>query len=133
MPSDAENRRDALIRAARLARVGPGADYDEAAACADAAAQHLLHFMRLNGEFALGLLQASSYLLSGSLRDDYQTLQQVSTMTDRAIRAAPNNPDIVRRAYTIFTRMSPDAPGSAADVILTDANWETLPQSELLE
>ncbi|RJO62130.1 MAG: hypothetical protein C4542_04990, partial [Dehalococcoidia bacterium] len=66
MPSLQEERREALIRAAQLARVSPGLDYDEAAVAADAAAAHLLEFMRLNGEFALGLLQAASYLLSGT-------------------------------------------------------------------
>jgi hypothetical protein len=133
MPSKEEDRREALIRAAQLARVRPGLDYDEAVDASDAAAAHLLEFMRVNGEFALGLLQASSYLLSGTSREDYETLSEVSNMTDYAIRIAPRNPDVLRRAYTIFQRLMPDLKRSQNDIIITDANWETLPERELLE
>ena len=128
-----EERREALIKAAALARVRPGLDYDETAVAADAAAAHLLDFMRQKGDFALGLLQASSYLLSGTNRDDYEVLCEVNRMTDRAIRASPRNPDILRRAYTIFQRLLPDINASQDDIILTDANWETLPKQDLLE
>jgi hypothetical protein len=131
--STAEERREALIKAAQLARVKPGEDYDTATCAADEAAEHLLDFMHRRGEFALGLLQASSYMLSGTRRDEYEVREQVNYMTDKAIRSAPGNPDILRRAYTIFTRLTPDAASSEADVILTDANWENLPKRDLLE
>jgi hypothetical protein len=39
MPSMQEDRREALISAARLARVSPGLDCDETAAAADGAAR----------------------------------------------------------------------------------------------
>ena len=132
MPSKEENRREALIKAAQIARVRPGQDYDEAAIAADAAAAYLLDFMYRNGEFALGLLQAASYMLSGASREEYETLDEANRLTDRAIRCAPRNPDVLRRAYTIFQRLLPD-PGRPDDIILTDANWETLPGRELLE
>ncbi len=132
MPS-IENRREALIEARRLARVKPGEDCDEAARAADAAAAYLLDFMRQEGEFALGLVQTASYLLSGSQCEEDGIRYQADRMADRALAAAPNNPDILRRAYTIFTRLSPDAARSEADIILTDASWETLPKRELLE
>jgi hypothetical protein len=127
-----EDRREALIKAARLARVRPGLDYTEAAIAADAAAAYLLDFMYRNGEFALGLLQAASYMLSGVDREEYETLDEANRLTDRAIGRAPRNPDVLRRAYTIFQRLADD-PNRPDDIILTDANWETLPKRELLE
>jgi hypothetical protein len=133
MTSNEEDRREALVRAARLARVQPGWDFDEAAIASDAAATHLLEFMERNGEFALGLLQAASYMLSGANREDYDLLSEVNRLTDRAIRRAPRNPDVLRRAYTIFQRLSADPSRPENDIILTDANWETLPRQELLE
>jgi hypothetical protein len=132
MPSKEEERREALIQAAKMAHVNPGMDYDEAALAADAAAAQLLDFMRVNGEFALGLLQAASYMLSGTRRDEYDILWEVNRLTDRAIRIAPRNPDIVRRSFTIFQRMIPDAT-CPRDIIITDTNWETLPPRELLD
>jgi hypothetical protein len=131
--ANAEKRREALIKAAALARVSPGQDCDEAAITADAAATHLLEFMRINGDFALGLLQAASYMLSGTRCDEYDTCCDVSWMTDKAITLAPRNPDVLRRAYTIFQRLLPDPSRSKNEIILTDANWETLPRQEFLE
>jgi hypothetical protein len=128
-----DDRREALIEAHRLSRVKPGAECEEIAQAADAAAAHLIAFMRRQGDFALGLLQAASYLLSGTAGEEDDTKYRAENMADRAIRAAPNNPDILRRAYTIFLRLSPDAARSEADIILTDSNWETLPKRELLE
>ena len=133
MPSMQEDRREALIRASQLARVRPGEGYDEAAAAADAAAAHLLEFMRLNGEFAMGLLQAASYVLSGTAREEDDMRQEAGNMTDLAIRIAPRNPDVMRRAYTILQRLLPDPSRPQNDIIITDANWETLPERELLE
>ncbi len=133
MPSMQQSRREALISAAQLARVRPGADYDEAAIASDAAAVQLIDFMRHNGEFAMGLLQASSYLLSGMSRDEADIRQEASQMTDLAINIAPRNPDVMRRAYTIFQRLLPELKSTQHDIIITDANWETLPGRELLE
>ena len=128
-----EARREALIRAAKLARVSPGLDCDEAAIAADAAAAHLLDFMRREGDFALGLLQAASYMLSGTSREEDDMRHEASNMADYAIRIAPRNPDVLRRAITIFRRLMPDPARSGNNIILTDANWETLPERELLE
>ena len=128
----AEDRREALIKAAGIARVRPGVDYEEAAVAADSAASHLLDFMRRNGDFAVGLLQARSYMLSGTRREDLDMLWEVSRLTDLAIGLAPNNPDVLRRAFTIFQRMAPELSRSPNDIIITDANWETLPQRDLL-
>ena len=128
-----EERRGVLIRAAQLARVGPGLDYEEAATAADAAAAHLLEYMRLNGEFALGLLQTASYLLSGTCREEDDMRQEAGNMADLAIRIAPRNPDVLRRAYTILQRLLPDPSRPQNDIIITDTNWETLPERELLE
>jgi len=128
----AEDRRTVLIEAHQLALVTPGEDAATAARTADAAAAHLLEFMRQRGDFALGMLQAASYLLSGESQEYNETRLLAAQLTERALSAAPNNPDILRRAYTIFARLSPDASYSEADVFLTDANWETLPQMELL-
>jgi hypothetical protein len=128
-----DERRQALIEAAQLARVRPGLDYDEAVAASDNAAAHLLDFMRRKGDFAIGLLQAASYMLCGANRNDYDVLYEVDRMTDRAIRAAPRNPDVLRRAFTIFQRLTPDPSRSERDIILPDANWETLPARDLLE
>jgi len=133
MPSKEGNRRAALIKAAALARVRPGADYDEGAITSDAAAEHLLDFMYRNGEFSLGLLQAASYLLSGTKREELETLDQVNRLAERALRIAPGNPDVLRRAFTIFQQLIPDPGRSENDIILTDTNWETLPERELLE
>ena len=133
MPSKEEDRREALIKAARLARVRPGADYDEAAETADAAAEHLLNFMYSNGEFSLGLLQAASYLLSGTRREELEALDEVNRLAERAIRMAPRNPDVLRRAFTIFQRLMPDPGRSENDIIITDTNWEMLPKRDLLE
>ncbi len=127
-----EERREALIHAAWLARVSPGLDYDETAAAADAAAAHLLEFMRLNGEFALGLLQAASYVLSGTSCEEDDMRQEAGNMADLAIRIASRNPDVLRRAYTILQRLLPDPNRPQNDIIITDANWETLPERELL-
>jgi hypothetical protein len=88
--------------------------------------------MRRNGEFALGLLQAASYMLSGTQAEDFEMLCEVNQLTDRAIRLSPRNPDVLRRAFTIFQRLLPDA-SRPNDVIITDTNWETLPTRELLE
>ena len=133
MTTNVEDRRQALIKAAKLAHVRPGLDYDETAAAADCAAAQLLDFMRLNGDFAIGLLQAASYMLSGTRGADSDMLWAVDQVTDRAIRLAPGNPDVLRRAYTIFQRMMFDLNSSHNDVIITDTNWETLPQQELLD
>jgi len=89
MQSKEEDRREALIRASKLARVSPGLDYDEAAIAADAAATHLLDFMRREGDFAMGLLQAASYMLSGARREEDDMRQEASSMADYAIRIAP--------------------------------------------
>jgi hypothetical protein len=133
MSSKEEARREALIKAAQIARVRPGADFDEGAITADAAAAHLLEFMRLHGEFALGLLQAASYMLSGADREEHERLDAAAGMTDRAISLSPRNPDVLRRAFTIFQRLMPDTPIHPNDIIITDTNWETLPKRDLLE
>ena len=133
MTANAEERREALIKAAKLARVHPGLGYEEAAAAADSAASQLLDFMRRNGDFALGLLQAASYMLSGTSSEELDMLWEVNRLTDRAISIAPGNPDVLRRAYTIFQRMTPEVGASRNDIIITDINWETLPQRELLD
>ena len=89
--------------------------------------------MRRNGDFALGLLQAASYMLSGTRSEDLDMLWEVNHLTDKAIILAHGNPDVLRRAYTIFQRMTPDLSISRNDIIITDTNWETLPQRELLD
>ena len=132
MTANAEDRRQALVKAAKTAHVSHGRDYDEAASAADSAAAQLLDFMCRNGDFALGLLQAASYMLSGTRSEDLDMLWEVNHLTDRAIILAPGNPDVLRRAYTIFQRMTPDLSISRNDIIITDTNWETLPQRELL-
>jgi len=75
-----EDRRKALIHASQLARVSPGLGYDETAAAADAAAAHLLEFMRLNGEFALGLLLVKE--------TNHIDIDDASTITSVASEAA---------------------------------------------
>ena len=133
MTATADDRRAALIKAAKTAHVSLGLDYDETATAADSAAAQLLDFMRRNGDFAIGLLQAASYMLSGTRSEDLDMLWEVNRLTDRAINLAPGNPDVLRRAYTIFQRMTPELGSSRNDIIITDANWETLPQRELLD
>jgi hypothetical protein len=133
MTANPEDRREALVKAAKIAHVRPGLGYDEAAVAADAGAALLLDFMRCNGDFALGLLQAASYILSGERSDDSDTLWEVNSLTNRAIMLAPGNPDVLRRAFTIFQRMLPDCNSSRNDIIITDTNWETLPQPDLLD
>ena len=133
MTANAEDRRQALVKAAKIAHVSHGLDYEEETAAADSAAAQLLDFMRRNGDFALGLLQAASYMLSGTRAEDFDMLWDVNRLTDRAISMAPGNPDIIRRAYTIFQRMTPGSGASRDDIIITDTNWETLPQRELLD
>ncbi len=128
-----DDRRDALIEARRRAKVKPGEESEVAAAAADAAADYLTDFMRRNGSFALGLVQAASYMLSGTTAEDDDTRYRAERMAERALSAAPNNPDILRRVYTIFVRLSPNAANSGADIILTDASWETLATRALLE
>ena len=133
MTANPEDRREALVKAAKIAHVSPGLDYDEAAVAADAGAALLLDFMRRNGDFALGLLQTASYILSGKRSDDSDTLWAVNSLTNRAIMLAPGNPDVLRRAFTIFQRMLPDCNSSRNDIIITDTNWEILPQPDLLD
>ncbi len=132
MPDTGENRREALVHAAGLARVCSYWEYDEVAAASDAAADYLLDFMRHNGDFAIGLLQAASYMLSGTKSEGHETIDEVNFMTERAISLAPRNPDVLRRAFTIFQRLT-NALVHSGDIILPDANWETLPQRERLE
>jgi hypothetical protein len=132
MPDTGENRREALVKAAGLARVCSGWEYDEVAAASDAAADYLLDFMHHNGDFAIGLLQAASYMLSGANNQENETIDEVNCMTERAISIAPRNPDVLRRAFTIFQRLT-NVLIQSGDLIMPDANWETLPQRELLE
>jgi hypothetical protein len=80
MPSMQQSRREALISAAQLARVRPGADYDESAITSDAAAVQLIEFMRHNGEFALGLLQVKE--------TNHIDIDDASTITSVASEAA---------------------------------------------
>ena len=128
-----DERRQALIQAAALARVRPSLEYEETLVASDAAATYLLDFMRRRGDFAIGLLQAASYMLGGASGDDESILYEVDRMTDRAIQAAPRNPDVLRRAYTILQRLVPDPNRRVNDIILPDANWETLPKRDLLD
>jgi hypothetical protein len=72
-------------------------------------------------------------MLSGTGREDFDLLWEANRLTDRAIQLAPNNPDVLRRAFTIFQRIMPDEDRKISEIIITDANWETLPQRELLD
>jgi hypothetical protein len=127
-----DDRRHALMEAARLARVKPGADYDQAAAASDAGAAHLLDYMFREGEFALGLVQAASYLLCGTRRHAIDVRREAEYLANRALAAAPRNPDVLRRVYTVFERLAEDG-RPAADIILPEANWENIPARDLLD
>ena len=106
-----DERRQALIQAAALARVRPSLEYEETLVASDAAATYLLDFMRRRGDFAIGLLQAASYMLGGASGDDESILYEVDRMTDPGHSGRPAQPGCaaprVHHPATLGTRSQP--------------------------